>query len=349
MSIWNDMSIENEKYSKPSWDLTFKVEDYVSGNDKNLSERMYLNKIYMSQPKRTKCKVCFHSLEDSPWFESFKIKYFMCADCEHLNGEFEDTEEFSNHLYSDLETSTYEKNYSTDFELRVEKIYVPKILHLLESVPLTSSEIRLLDIGCGGGHFVKAALENKIDCLGLETNYELVKIGSANVGHNSIKKISNYEDLAKHVEIFKPNVVSFVGVLEHLTDMDSFLKLCRLNDVKYIYVSVPLFSLTSILQCLNEEVFPRQLSGGHTHLFSDKSLRLLLGRHSYHAKSSWWFGSDSMDMQRMLALTLKNRSKNLDLILSKVLTPVIDEIQGALDRSRRTSEVHMLFEIEGSK
>ena len=48
-------------------------------------------------------------------------------------------------------------------------------------------------------------------------------------------------------------------------------------------VSVPLFSLTSIIEHISPKVFPRLLSGAHTHLFTE-SLQFLSKKHNLKVK-----------------------------------------------------------------
>ena len=334
--------MSRSKFSKSSQDVIFRVEEYLKTNVSSLIERVKLNDIYKKQNPRNLCKVCYVNFMDAPWFECFGIKYYLCLNCDHLNGEFEDSPEFTNTLYSDSNTSTYSLNYNSEFDLRVSKIYIPKIDFLLEKIDVPVEEIRMLDFGCGAGNLVKAAQIRGIKCIGLETNYDLVEIGKKQVGGNSIFHSENLDSLSAAIKNFKPNVVSLIGVLEHLSNMDEVLGLLSEKKIRHVYTSVPVFSLASIMQTLNEEVFPRQLSGGHNHLFSAKSLEKLMGRHGFEVISDWWFGTDISDLRRMLSVTLENRSHDIDKILNSVLDKAVDSMQSSLDRHKITSEVHSL-------
>jgi 2-polyprenyl-3-methyl-5-hydroxy-6-metoxy-1,4-benzoquinol methylase len=346
MMHWSEQNNILTKYSKPSSDLTFRVQDYTEDNDEKLKDRLNLNDVYRQQPKRVECKVCFKDFSNSPCFETFGIKYFFCIHCKHLNGEYQDTDEFSNYVYSDSETSNYQVNYSSNYELRVENIYKPKVEHLLESLDLPPSKIRLLDFGCGAGHFVKAALDLGVECIGVETNLELTRIGKRYMNEDRVRYIPSLEDLTALIQEYKPNTVSLIGVLEHLTNMDTVLELFKKNGVRFIYASVPMFSLTSLLQPLNEGVFPRQLSGGHTHLFSNESFQLLMNRNGYRIRSKWWFGTDILDLQRLLIHSLTDRSKDLEIILASVFHSLVEGLQEVLDRKMLSSEIHALSELE---
>lgn len=335
----------NSRYSKPTEDILFRVEDYLSSNLIQKENRLQINARYAEQPIRTNCKVCEQLIVESPWFESFGIRYFMCKSCGHLNGQFDETPAFTNSLYSDSRTSTYDTNYDTNYELRVKNIYIPKLDFLLDSLKIDSKNIRLLDFGCGAGHFVKAAQLRGVRAIGLETNEELVKIGQENVGINDVMQSQSLKDFETAIEGFKPDIISFVGVLEHLSDMNEVLDICKTHQVRYIYSSVPIFSLTSLVQTLNEGVFPRQLSGGHTHLFTDHSLKTLLKNHQYIVTNDWWFGTDIADLSRTLAVSLDGKSYRIDEIIQTVLSPAMNRLQEVLDQFRLTSEVHALAEL----
>jgi SAM-dependent methyltransferase len=345
MNHSDNLESKTSKFSKSSTDINFRAQNFIKSNIQEMGARLLLNSLYTQQPERIHCKVCKSLLAGGAWFKNFGIRYIQCFHCGHLNGEHQDTSNFANELYTDSTKSTYDTNYNSDFDLRVKQIYLPKVDFLIEGMDQGINPVRLLDFGCGAGHFLKAAQLRGIDCLGLETNVELVAIGKSHVGENSIFKSNSYQDLVKALEDFKPDVVSFIGVLEHLTDMDEVLEICKSQNVRYIYSSVPMFSLAAILQTLNESVFPRQLSGGHTHLFTEKSLAMLLGKHGYSVKADWWFGTDFTDLKRILTLTLAGKSFNLEKIMDSILTPLADDLQGVLDRHKSTSEVHSLSEL----
>ena len=51
------------------------------------------------------------------------------------------------------------------------------------------------------------------------------------------------------------------------------------SRIKYLYISVPIFSLTSFIENAFQNIYPRHLSGGHTHLFT-KILLILLKKNT---------------------------------------------------------------------
>lgn len=63
-----------------------------------------------------------------------------------------------------------------------------------------------------------------------------------------------------------------LGVLEHVYNPSEYLKAFKVSNAKYLFFKVPLLSLTTFIENLNQKTFPRQLSGGHTHLFTYDSI-----------------------------------------------------------------------------
>ena len=130
----------------------------------------------------------------------------------------------------------------------------------------------LIDLGCGGGHFLKALELKKIQASGFETSKELSKLGNKRLKKNKIFHI-DFEEIYDIIKAsHKANVLSLIGALEHLVKPEKIMKSFVKSKIKYLYISVPLFSLSTFIENSFPNVFPRQLSGGHTHLYTEKSL-----------------------------------------------------------------------------
>ena len=135
-----------------------------------------------------------------------------------------------------------------------------------------------------------------------------------------------------------------IHVLEHLTDPNLLLKAFKKSNATYLYISVPLFSLSVFLENSFKNVFPRQLSGGHTHLYTEKSLNFLAKKYKLKIIGEWWFGTDFADLYRSLRNSGKIVNKKIFLNeINKKLFSVIDELQSVLDKNKICSEVHMVF------
>lgn len=328
------------KFSK-SYDGLMEIKkSFFQENKLNLKNSLKINSKYKKQPKRTKCKNCKRAL-GKKIFSQFKIDYTVCKFCGHLNGIFEDTEDFVNWLYSRNEGKNYKKNYLKDFEKRVSTIYEPKVDFLKNVI---KKKKNILDIGSGAGHFLKA-LENKnINGMGYEPNKDLVKLGNEKLNTNKIEHSSLNATYAVVRNSKKFNVLSMIGVLEHLRRPNEMISQFNDSRIEFLYVSVPLFSLSAHFENSFSGVFPRQLGGGHTHLYTKSSLEHLAKSNNLKIIGEWWFGTDFPDLFRCLINSSKNYNNKLYTgLLNKNLYSVINELQEVLDKNQICSEVHMIF------
>jgi hypothetical protein len=87
------------KYSKSSSFYSKLRMNFLTENDSFLGMAIAQNALYSKQIKREKCKICCSGLGNSVDFVSHGASYVFCQDCNHLNGCFEDTNEFANNIY----------------------------------------------------------------------------------------------------------------------------------------------------------------------------------------------------------------------------------------------------------
>ena len=328
------------KFSKSYSNISKIQEDYINENSLNLKNILKINKKYSLQKKRETCKNCSYKIQ-KPVFLNFKIKYSICKICGHLNGIYENTKNFINWEYSSNAGLFYDKQYSKKFDIRVKNIYLPKVQFLQQVV---KKKINLIDIGSGAGHFLKALEYKKIKAKGFEVSKFLVDLGNSKLKRNSLTKVSVREAYKLMENDKESNVVSLIGVLEHLEKPNDFIKSFLRSDINYLYISVPLFSLTVFLENVFSNVYPRHLSGDHTHLFTKESLNYLAKKNNLQIIGEWWFGADIPDLYRSLLVSSRNLNKKLYLkYLDKNLYSVMDQIQNILDKNKICSEVHMIF------
>jgi|TARA_B100001964_G_scaffold136595_1_gene150765 2-polyprenyl-3-methyl-5-hydroxy-6-metoxy-1,4-benzoquinol methylase len=328
------------KYSK-SYNNVLKIKkNFYEDNFSNLNNSLKINKKYSQQPKRKFCKNCSNNIQ-KPVLLNFKIKYSICNKCGHLNGMYEDSKKFVNWLYSSSEGSNYKKNYSNFFDDRVKNIYIPKVKFLIRVI---KKKINLIDIGSGAGHFIRALELLKIQAKGYEPNKSLTNLANSKLRKNILRHVS-MEEAYKLVSIDnESNVVSLIGVLEHLNKPIEFIKLFVKSNIKYLYISVPLFSLSVLLENSFSNIYPRQLSGGHTHLYTKESLYYLAKKNNLEIIGEWWFGTDFPDLYRSLLISSKSLNKKLySELLNKNLFSVINKLQNILDKNKICSEVHIIF------
>jgi cyclopropane fatty-acyl-phospholipid synthase-like methyltransferase len=328
------------KFSKSYNNILNIKKDFFDNNETNLSAALKINKFIKKQKIRKQCKICKKKNKDF-FIKNFEIPYALCSNCNHLNGKYEDTKEFVNWLYYSASGNNYSRNYLTNFNLRVKNIYLPKV-DFLKSV--VKKKFTLLDFGAGGGHFLKALEIKNIKAYGIEPSKSLVTLGNKFLKKNFLKNIELNESF-KHIEKLQNiDVISLIGVLEHLQDPLQLIRSFKKSKVEYLYFSVPLFSLTTFFENNFPHVFPRVLSGGHTHLFTKESLYFITKKFNLKIMGEWWFGTDMPDLYRSLLQSRNQINKKIyGQNLDKHLFKIVDELQNIIDKKKMSSQVHMIL------
>ena len=199
--------------------------------------------------------------------------YIFCNDCNHLNGIYEDTKAYVEDLYmSDAGVKKCASNYIDEqFEKRAVDVYLPKVDFLINTLPPKLNDI--LDVGCGSGYFVYAALLRNLNVVGLDVSKTMVDFGNSQIDRligTSPLRSDEEDGFFKAIKNSDADVVSAIGVIEHLREPHRFFDAFRQSEATYLYYSVPMLSLSVALENVSDDIFPRQLSGGHTHLFTEK-------------------------------------------------------------------------------
>lgn len=343
-----------KRYSKPLGNLLDFKQDFFKSNDSKLEELRNIASVYRSQSRRKACKNCEHQLDASPseCFTKLGVEYCICPRCGHCNGLYEDTEDFCRSLYTADHGKNYANNYSASdirqYKERVSEIYIPKAQFLMDAlVELGQPPSRLVDFGAGAGYFVSAAIESGFDDItGYEPSETLVNLGNAMIGSNKLVK----HDLAELVALIKKSdatVASFIGVIEHVRTPREVLKALSQNEnIKYVFLSLPLFSPTVVLESVFEHIMPRHLVAGHTHLYTENSIQYFCDEFDFQRQSEWWFGLDICDLFRSVLVSLEKSSANTTFLQSyweERFMPLIGDLQSILDRTHTCSEVHILL------
>lgn len=334
------------KYSKSSSFYTNTLQEYFLSNDKLLKESLEQNQLYTSQPNRINCKICGAPLPQTNDLHSHNVDYVFCGECSHLNGRFEDTKLFADKLYSSENGAEYATLYlDENFLKRTTDIYIPKVDFLISSLP--TKKYKILDIGCGCGYFVCASLIRNLSARGLDISKTMVDFGN-----NQITRLSKNPSLThtSEEEFFDliidsdADVVSAIGVIEHLREPHKFFTAFQKSKAKYLYYSVPMFSFSVVIENVFRNIFPRQLSGGHTHLFTDKSIKKMNEIIGIQSVAEWRFGADIMDLYRHILTNLQGNKSSQKMIdfFNVGFVENIDNFQSIIDKSHFCSEIHLI-------
>ena len=343
------MGIE-KKFGKPFGDLNSMKKNFFENNDGMLEMADGMADVLSQQPRRTVCKICKTKLQ-KPLFTSHHLGYIVCEKCGHLNSEFEDTDTFASKVYVE---DDYSKNYSAadkeGYEKRLNTIYIPKAEFLKDCLQKEGVDpVKILDIGAGCGYFVAAARRLHMQAVGVELSPSQVEYGNAMAG----EEILTHVGLTDSIDFIKrtdANVITAIGVLEHLIHLDENLEAVKENpNIRYLYASVPMFSFSTIFEAANQHCYNRHTGGTHTHLFSNESVACMAEQMGFEIAYEWRFGSDINDLYRFLTVSLsKNGCTDLAGIFADQFVPLMDGLQKAMDEKEFSSELHFILKRKES-
>ncbi|HUZ75192.1 MAG TPA: methyltransferase domain-containing protein [Stellaceae bacterium] len=339
------------RFGKSAAALAAHKQNFFHDNEALIENARRIATIYVAQPRRTHCKCCAHPL-GPPQFVKDGIAYAVCDTCGHLNGAHEDSDEFCAALYTEGGGADYARAYSASgreaFWLRVRDIYVPKAAFLRDALAEreAAEALTYADLGAGSGYFVAALREVGLtNAAGYEVSEAQVDLANAMLGAETLHR----HDLAATIDVaatVAADAVSMIGVLEHVPRPREVLGALKANPrVRYLFVSVPLFSPCVFFEMAFPGVFHRQLSGAHTHLFTERSLDWTAREFGMERVAEWWFGTDIFDLLRAVGVALERRDevKRMASTWNELFAPAVDDLQLALDRRKLASEVHLLL------
>lgn len=329
------------KYSKPNKDIFEIKKNFISKNKENLNWILRVNNFYNKRPKRVVCKNCNKKISKKDFLmKNFGVNFYQCKFCNHINGKSKDDLKFNKWLYQSNNGINYGYTYFSDYKKKIKNIYFPKVKFLKDVI---KKKISLFDVGAGAGHFLKALENSKISAYGIEPNKKLVKLGNSYLKKNKII-LSSMNDVDKIIRNDKKsNVLSLIGVLEHLIDPNEIISAFYKSKIEYLFLTLPLFSISSYFENNYKNVFPRVLSGAHTHLYTKKSMEFMIKKHKLKVIGSWWFGSDMLDLYRMVIVSGKDTNTNYQKDFKNKFGKMIDDLQKVIDRNKECNEVHLIL------
>lgn len=345
-------------YGKSLKDLLKHKKSFFDANENLLNDLLNINELYLKQPKRSNCKNCNFDL-NGPSFIKQKVKYVICDTCGHLNGAYEDTDEFCSAVYTEDDGQNYAINYSaenlSEYNQRVADIYLPKAKHLKKSlltIEKNPESLNYVDFGAGSGYFLSALRKaGLINSIGYEVSKSQTNFGNNFLGEKSII-LHSKKDTLNIINSLDAEVISMIGVLEHLQNPREVLSAIRMNNsVRYLFLSVPTFSPSVFLEAAFPKFIHRQLTAGHTHLYTEKSLEYLISEYDLKKVSAWWFGTDMMDLYRFIHTTLISNDDTREIVneWKNFFVPLMDSLQLEIDKKHFSSEVHILLEFPRNK
>lgn len=336
-----------KKYGKSFGDLNSLKKNFFENNDGMLKMADGMADILNAQPVRKTCKACGSELGNE-LFHSHNIGYIKCDNCGHLNSDHEDTDEFASKVYVE---DDYSKNYSSkdraEYEKRMNMIYVPKaefLIECLEKEGIDASSSKILDIGAGCGYFVAASRKLGMKADGIEVSGSEVEYGNSMSDEPLLTHVGLHDSI-DYISKTDCNIVSAIGVLEHLINLKENLDAIKENEnIKYLYASVPMFSFSCAFEASHQKCYNRHTGGTHTHLFTNESIEKLADEMGFTVAYEWRFGSDINDLYRFIMVSLQQEGNpEFASYFSDKFVPLMDDLQMILDKSEFSSELHFIL------
>ena len=330
----------------------------ISEIESHISEEMLFEMRYLNSTARNICIICETEIGSAD-FTRNKIQFSFCMKCGHLNGHNQLTKQLMFSTYDGLDSDTipYDKLYLQDFETfskAVEKIYAPKSKFLLEALsnemPASNAKmLKILDFGTGSGHLV-AALDAAgfVDVAGIDPMSTTIEHGQTKLGIKGLSKVS-IEQSVEHLKETRAKVVTMICTLPHVSNHNEILtSMVENTNILYTFQKLPMYSFGALLDIFNPTVNSRVLSGAHTHLYTNSSLKFLEENFGMTRVAEWRFGADILDLYRNIKVnTLKhNFSSNFSMQFDRAFISVIDKLQYILDESDFSSEIHVLWKFQ---
>jgi hypothetical protein len=342
-----------QRYGKSAEGILGVRQNFFDENDQSLALAASQAKIYIAQPPRTRCKLCDAQLPRQPDFVKLSIPYVSCPRCTQLNGMHQDTDAFCSAVYLDDSYAVYYGSADRErYDYRTDAIYRPKVDFLKEVLAadgVAADQLSYADFGAGSGYLVAALLGAGLDrCMGLEVSPAQTEFANRMVPGNRCRLIALDDTLAE-VRKLDADVISMIGVLEHLQNPREVLRAVKDNPrARYLFLCVPLYGLCVFLEMVFPRVHPRHLIADHTHLFTRTSLEWMETAYGLRRCGEWWFGSDMLDLYRAILVSLAEQdgTRGMTEQWTQRMRPLIDPMQLAIDRQHLASEVHVVFRIE---
>lgn len=336
------------KYSK-SYNNMWKFKDSLTSDNRKLLEvNNRITDVYNAQPVRRRCKICGADKHRYD-FHARRTKYWCCDNCGHINGWYEDTEEFCKIMYEsdDGIFGGYYEDTDIDYYMdRMRTIYAPKADFMIESIEQSGenpAELKYADIGAGSGHFVTSLQEKNYNAIGIEVDKHQVRHVN-NMLDREVLVHCKSEDVLTMIGETNVDVVTCIYGFEHIINVvDVFEAINRNPHIKWIYFSVPMLSVSSLLDSVNPDVYWRVLHAAHTHIYSTESIEWLCDNYKWEKKAEWVFGSDVADLLRnIMVKATENGDVEYATAIKDMFAPMIDDLQGVIDKHRMCSDIHLL-------
>lgn len=252
------------------------------------------------------CPVCGTITPDTPEpvANIYGARYVQCPSCTHCFVQLRPSRKALEDFYANDRDyqATYANRSSTG--IRLEQVARPKAAWALRRFGsvLGATPARVLDVGAGSGHFVKACRDLGLDADGIEPSRLGRDFCSEEFGIDLFDG-----DFAEDYSLFAGyDLVTFWGVIEHVPNpmemLGAAVQLLAGHD-GMICVEVPRWDCfgTAVQLVFSDSVVRHLDPLGHVHCFTDSSLATAFEMSDLEISAAWYFGMDFYELTTQLA------------------------------------------------
>ena len=321
-----------------------KLEEYGRSIDWRKKIASQQKKIALSALNDTEtlkyCPIC--QFQNSKLFVViYNHSYYECKNCDHL------------YLKNQPSDNSLSKLYKSNDDHKVEsvqgEIYIDKLLYKKRVKEIAEPKAKFadsliegrgewIDIGAGVGDLVLALKKMGWNSKGYESDKSEV-IFAKSMGVDLINKFLKPSDLSI---IRKAKVVSSLNFLEHLKNPKSFVfNISKNMSVgSYFLFEVPRWpSISAVANKCFPELSSRNIySPDHLHIFSDKSIGIMLDNSKLEIVSSWYYGQDIYEL--FGNVFANSNFQNHDLVDKSI--SIVNQLQKIVDKSGLSDTVLIL-------
>lgn len=282
--------------------------------------------------KRTSCPIC-ENRQGTAYITVNANTYLECSNCGHLYMEDIISDMDTCNLYS--QDSSYSDMYANDafFQKRIDMISAPKVEFVkkyLNDFPIGSQnkQKEWLDIGCAACELLVAAKQAGFCVKGIEPG----QIGVTQGKRFNIPVQQIYLSGENASEIIgDADIISIINTFEHVPNPQTLFHSIASAAHKNAFIVIEVPRHPS-LSAFTASLFPQDVARHlvpyeHIHIFTEKSLNILVEKNGFEIVKMWKFGQDFYEL--LSVLTLK-ADKEIDCWPEELFIS-INDVQKALD------------------
>lgn len=221
----------------------------------------------------TRCAIC--GGESFPWFTAGSFRMYRCGLCRTTQVLPTPSDDFLRDFYARFHLELDQGGGYELFEGRMARDFAAKVGRIRQRTG--PGPVRLLDVGCGKGFFVKACRDTNIDATGIDLSSSAIEYARNTLGlalHEG-----TIEDRAGVLGLF--DVVTFWATIEHLPDPLRTLRTIRTvlkpGGLLFLDTGIGADSLDNLLPGCTQWYDPPQ----HLFVFSREGVRTALEKSGF--------------------------------------------------------------------